>query len=168
MSLRYEIVPFFFYDGEGDAGMETDYGDIMYRVNCLAAELDAVYHRISQKLGVPDSVMMLLYALHRKGGRCPISDLRRDTNISKQTLNSAVRKLEGEGFLYLEQNRGRYKTLCLTQAGRSYAEQTAGRLLEAECSIFREWSQDEIEDYLRLCQKYNDGLRVQAELMKAM
>lgn len=145
--------------------MGVDYKNVIYRINCLASDLDSLYHRAALKLGISDSVMFLLYLLYEKDGKCPLGDIRKKTGISKQTLNSALRKSEGEGIIYLEQGSGRSKNVCLTPKGRDYANQTAARLFDAECGAFAEWSESEIELYLNLTEKYNNDFRKQIEQM---
>lgn len=135
--------------------------DMMYRVNCLASDLDALYHQAALKLGLSDSVMFVLYLVYERNGKCPLNTICKETSISKQTINSAIRKLEGEGVIYLEQTGGRAKTVCLTEKGREYAESTVARLFHAERSAFDGWTAKEIEQYLRLMEKYNEHFRRQ-------
>ncbi|MBR2311509.1 MAG: MarR family transcriptional regulator [Oscillospiraceae bacterium] len=145
--------------------MNEQYRDKIHRVNCLTNDLDAIYHQAALKLGISDSAMFVLYMIHDKGDNCLLYDICRDSGISKQTINSAVRKLETDGILYLEQDKGRTKRVCLTQKGKHYMDRTVVRLFEAECNAFRDWTADEIDLYLRLLEKYNDSFRVQIEKM---
>lgn len=145
--------------------MEINYDEMMHRVNCLASDLDSLYHQAALKLGLSDSVMFVLYLVCERNGRCPLNDIRRETSISKQTLNSAVRKLEGEGIIYLEPSGGRTKTVCLTEKGEKYAHDTIARLFYAERSVFCGWTEEEIDQHLKLMAKYNDGFRKQLEEM---
>lgn len=145
--------------------MAVNYAEMMYRVNCLASDLDALYHQAALKLGLSDSVMFVLYLLYEKQGKCALGSICRETSISKQTLNSALRKLEGEGILYLEQSGGRTKSACLTEKGRAFVSRTVARLFNAECSAFQGWSEGEIAQYLRLMEKYNSCFREQIEKM---
>ena len=46
-----------------------------------------------------------------------------------------------------------------TEKGKSYAKQTAAKLVEAEYNAFCDWSEEEINDYLRLVEKHNISLR---------
>ncbi len=145
--------------------MGIDYTDMMHRVNCLASDLDSLYHQAALKLGLSDSVMFVLYLVYERDGKCALSSIRKETSISKQTLNSALRKLEGEGIIYLEQSGGRSKTVCLTEQGMEFAGRTIGRLFNAERSAFNGWTEDEIERYLSLLEKYNNDFREQIEKM---
>ena len=139
--------------------------DMMYRVNCLASDLDALYHQAALKLGLSDSMMFVLYLVYERDGKCPLHTICKETSISKQTINSAIRKLEGEAVIYLEQTGGRAKTVCLTEKGKKYAESTIARLFHAERSAFDGWTAEEIEQYLRLMEKYNEHFRRQIERM---
>ena len=43
------------------------------RINYLIEETDAVYHEIAVRLGLSDSVMLILYALEDAGGQIPLT-----------------------------------------------------------------------------------------------
>ena len=143
--------------------MAINYKEVMHRINCLNADVDSLYHQAALRLGMSDSVLLVLYSVNEKGGKCPIGRICGETGISKQTLNSALRKLEGEGIIYLEPNGGKTKTICLTERGAEYVKLTIGRLFSAECSTFAEWTEDEINEYLRLLEKYNNDFKKRIE-----
>ena len=63
--------------------MKTANGDMMYRINCLASDLDSLYHQAALRLGLSDSEMFVLYLLHENGGECALSRMHRETSISK-------------------------------------------------------------------------------------
>lgn len=147
----------------GGRKVANKYRDKVSRINLLTAELEAIYHRVAWKLGVSDSSMRVLYVIHEKGGDCLLGDICRESGISKQTINSALRKLESEEILYLEQHKGNSKRVCLTEKGKSYVSKTAALLFAAECSAFEDWTDEEVEMYLKLMEKYNLSLRRQIE-----
>ena len=67
----------------------------MNRFNSLITQTDSIYREAAFKLGLTYSAMMVLYAVFNNGGSCPISDICA-FGINKQTVNSALRKLETE------------------------------------------------------------------------
>lgn len=146
--------------------MKNEQYEKVHRVNCLVNDLDMIYHQAARKLGVSDSVLCILYVIYEKGDRCLLHDICSASGISKQTINSAIRKLETEEILYLEQDKGKNKRICLTEKGKAYVDKTAACLYEAECSVFSEWPEEEFELYLTLMKKYSDSLRVQVEKME--
>lgn len=145
--------------------MPQRHQDKIHRLNCLSNDLNSLYHQASRKLGVSDSVSVVLYMIYDKGDGCLLYDIWNEGGTSKQTINSAVRRLEADGILYLERDRGKAKRVRLTETGREYVLQTVARLYKAECRALESWTEDEIETYLRLMKKYNDSFRAEIEKM---
>ena len=126
----------------------------MRRFNYLLCETDAAYHEAALRLGMSDSTMQVLYAICNNGDSCPLSEICSQSGISKQTINSALRKLEGDGIIYLEASGGRKKRVCLTDKGRVLAEGTVVKLIEIENGILESWPREDVERYLELTRKY--------------
>lgn len=124
----------------------------MKRFNILSSEIDSAYHAASRKLGISDSAMMILYALCEGGGECMLSEVT--SCIGKQTVNSALRKLETGGMVTTELCGGRKKKLRLTDSGRALAEKTAARIIRVENEIFAEWSDTDKDAYIELTRRY--------------
>lgn len=132
------------------------------RYNYLLGEIEAVYHEISLQMGLSDSVSRILYAICDEGDRCPLSLICRRTGLSKQTVNSALRRLEEEGAVRLEAVNGRAKEVCLTGAGRTLADRTARRIMEMENQILAGWAPWEMEQYLELTERFLHSLQSRA------
>lgn len=134
--------------------MEAYSSQEMKRYNYLVGEINAVYHDISLKLGLSDSAMIVLYAICDHGDSCLLADICRCSGISKQTINSAIRKLEEEGMVYLETIGASRKKVCLTKEGKRLAARTAIRVIEAENAIFDSWTPEDVAQYLRLTERF--------------
>ena len=130
----------------------------IHRINYLTSEMDSIYHQASLRLGISDSVSIILYTIQYKGESCLLSDVYKSSGVSRQTVNSAIRRLEADGVLYLEPYAGRAKKIVLTNKGRDYIRQTVARLLEAEIRAFDGWSEDEIKTHIGLMEKYTESL----------
>ena len=135
----------------------------MKRVNHLIGEIDAVYHEIAWKLGLSDSVFEILYTICNYGDSCMLKDIGRNCGLSKQTINSALRKLEKEGIVYLEAVDSRHKKVCLTEEGRSLTRRTAESVIEAENQILASWPQEDVETYIALIRRYLLALQEKAK-----
>lgn len=133
----------------------------IHRINYLNTEMNALYHQSSLKLGITDSVSVVLYSIYDSGNECLLSDIYKKSGISKQTVNSAIRSLEADGILYLEQHNGRAKKVVLTDKGKDYVRKTVARLYQAEADALDSWTEDEISTYIRLIEKYADCFRQQ-------
>ncbi|MCI9336875.1 MAG: winged helix-turn-helix transcriptional regulator [Lachnospiraceae bacterium] len=137
----------------------------MRRFNHLVSETDAVYHEAALRMGMSDSTMQILYILCDKGGHCPLREILALSGVSKQTINSALRKLEEEGTVYLEGMDGKKKRVCLTEKGRELAERTVVKLIEIENGILDSWPRAHVEQYLELTQKYLTALREKTKML---
>ena len=125
----------------------------------LSGEINSLYHEMAVKMGVSDSVMNILYVICEEGDRCLQSEISRLTGISRQTINSAIRKLEKDEIVYLEQGQGRNTIVCLTEKGWKFAAEKIEPLFEIENKIWNEWTAEEQRQYLTLTQKYRDALK---------
>ena len=129
------------------------------RYNYMMSEINAVYHDLAVRMGISDSVQSILYAICEGGEKCLQRDIYKQTGISRQTINTAIRKLEKDGLVYLEQGQGRNTIVCLTEAGKAFANEKARPLLKMENEIFSSWTEQELSLYLELTQRYRDALR---------
>ncbi len=125
----------------------------------LAGEINALYHEAAVKMGISDSVQNILYVICEQGTRCLQSEICKLTGISRQTINSAIRKLEKDGIIYLEPGPGRNTVVCLTEKGQSYAAEKITPLFEIENKIWNAWTEEEQQAYLTLTRKYRDALK---------
>ena len=129
------------------------------RLDLLISETDAIYHEATLKLGLTDSAMSVLYTICLFDCECSLRDIIAYSGIPKQTVNSALRKLEGGGVLYLESVDGRKKRACLTEKGRELCVGTVLRLMDIEDEIIGKWLPEERELYLSLTRRYLEALR---------
>lgn len=139
--------------------MENTNQSEVRRYNRLLSEIDEVYHEVASRQGFPDSAMAILYALSDNNGQCRLPELIKQSGVNKQTVNSALRKLEKEDIVYLEPAGGKSKRVCLTEKGFSAVHETVDRVLDAEKKIYSSWSQEEWELYVQLTERYLNQLR---------
>lgn len=137
----------------------------MKRYNHLHGEIEATYHDSSLKLGISDSVSKILYTICSVGDSYLLNDICRNTGLSKQTVNSAIRNLENDGIIYLEAVNGKSKRVCLTEKGKQFAANTAFRLIEIENAIFESWTTNDVQVYLELTQRFLTSLKEKIEYL---
>lgn len=125
------------------------------RLSLLLSETDAVYHEAAKRLGLADSVMKILYVICHIGSNCLLADIVRLSGVGKQTINSALRKLESQDILYLQSSPvGRRKIVCLTENGQRLAEETVLRLIQMENEAMLNWTEEETNVYIELTQRF--------------
>ena len=93
--------------------------------------MNIIYHRLARHYRLSDSVFWVLYLLGEARGPMTQTKLCSALFLSKQTVNSALKKLESRGYLRMESMSGdrRNKLLSLTARGEELL-----RLAEAVCS----------------------------------
>lgn len=129
------------------------------RLNYLTSEINSAYHQAALKLGLSDSTMMVLYAACNNGGSCLVSDICKISGTSRQTLHSAIRRLEADGLIDLKADNGRKKRVCLTEKGMDTSKNGVVRLTELENDIMGSWTKEEQEQYLELTKRYLTALK---------
>lgn len=132
-----------------------------HRYCSLNNEISECYHNASTRLGLSDSIMQILYVISLEGDGCLIRDIIRYTGLSKQTVNSALRAMERDGYLQLAAADGKKKTAILTESGKELAENTAKKMIRAEVAVFDAWAPEDRSAYLELTKRFLSDLEVQ-------
>lgn len=129
------------------------------RFNIVSWETDNLYHAIALKFGLSDSAMNILYILSYENGKAPLSFICRYSGLQKQTVNSALRKLEDEGLIKLESINGKEKSVLLTEKGKEKAKYTVDHLIEWENDIITSFDEKDFSLLLSMNEKYLNQLK---------
>lgn len=129
------------------------------RFNYITNEINALFHEAALKMKMSDSEMLILYTICNEGNGCLLSEVYKTSGISKQTINSAVRKLEKEEIVYLKNVDGRSKKIFLTEKGQREMQGKVLRIIELENTIFGSWTEEEQELYVELTQRFESSFR---------
>ena len=142
-------------DETGGTNMKKeDMKKMLFAYNSILKEMDEVYRNAVKALGLGDCAFWILYTL-REGGEMTQRKICDTVYMPKQTVNSALKKLEDGGFLELRTGKDRRsKQVRLTEKGVSLAERTADRVMLAECEALSELSEAELEAFIGLSGKY--------------
>lgn len=131
--------------------------------NQLYKELDRLYHNYAKDCGLSDSILWILYSIYESKGIYTQKNLCELWSYNKQTVNSALKNLEANGFITLEaipDNR-KNKQIILTDSGNELIEQFIKPLMEAEQNSFRKMDDNERNEFLRVTKKYIDLLQAE-------
>lgn len=143
--------------------MKQTAAEKLYRLNYILGEINSLYHEAALKFGLSDSVMTVLYSICASGESCMLSDIYKLSGVCKQTVNSALRKMEKDGLIYLENVGGKSKKAVLTDSGKKLCAGTAEKIISAENSILESWSDSEVGLYIELSRKYAEDFRKQLD-----
>lgn len=129
--------------------------------NRLTKAISELYHDISTHLGISDSVFDIFYAIVALGDGCCQKDICDYAFTSKQTIHSAIHKLEKDGLIYLESGKGREMHIFLTEKGNRFMEKKIAPVIAMENDACTQMDTKEIDTLLRLTEKYLNCLRSQ-------
>lgn len=137
--------------------------DLFKTYNQIICEMDVDYHNAAVRLGLSDSEFGILYTLCVEGSGTNQSVLYKKSGIARSTVNSAIRKMEGRGWLYLVPGEGRNTRVMLTEEGEAAVAQTVGRIVEIEKHIFGTFTEEEAKILIRLNRAFEAQLKKEIE-----
>jgi DNA-binding MarR family transcriptional regulator len=132
---------------------------MIHHVNTIFNEISSLYHQAGEKLGLADSEMAVLYLMCDQDKALSQSDIIQMTGMSKQTVNSAVIRMENNGWIRRNDTDTRRKTLLLSPAGQKLVEKLILPFMAEEETIFSSWTQEEKQMYLHLNERYREALQ---------
>lgn len=135
------------------------------RLNKAIAEL---YHDLCVQLGISDSVFDIFYAIATLGDGCCQKEICDYAFTSKQTIHSAIHKLEKEGMLRLSPGKGREMHIFLTPAGVQFTREKIDPVIAGENEALSQMQPDETDQLLLLTEKYTRCLRSQLQKGKSI
>ena len=122
----------------------------------ICRETDALYSQLAERSGVSDSMLWVLYAVHMSGAQCTQRDISRIWAMSKQTVHSALKKLQEGGYITMEVSPSdrRSKHIYLTEYGLSFVRANIDGIFAAEQEAFCAMEEEERQALLRISGKY--------------
>ena len=127
--------------------------------NQLHKACDLLYHSVATNLGLSDCAFWILYIVQDTEGICKQSDICENISMSRQTVNSALKKLEKDGFLSLSRIEGKMgKAIRLTDYGAQFVKEHIFPVMEAEERACADFSENEKERFMSLFHRLVDRL----------
>ena len=144
-----------------EAGTEKRYQEFI----SASKEIDDVYHMLALKFGLSDSAMWILCTMREANRELTQSEIAQEMSMSRQTVNSAIKNLEKQGYLRLEAVSGdrRNKILSFTEEGEIFVKRTVDRVLSLEHQVFENLEVEEQEQITQILRKYTRFMREGAE-----
>lgn len=128
--------------------------------NGIVKESDEIYRCAAKACGLSDSAFWILYTLRTEEETYTQSEICNILYQPKQTVNSALKKLEQDGYIRLtEMKDRRSRRVNLTEKGRKLAEKTVDRIVDAEMEALSGLTEEERRVFIGLSQKYIDLLK---------
>lgn len=131
--------------------------------NRLNKAISELYHDICVQIGISDSIFDIFYAIIALGDGCCQKDICNYAFTRKQTIHSAIHKLEKEGFLSLKSGKGREMHIFLTPKGERFLEENIAPIIVMENQTCSQMDAEELDTLLLLTKKYFECLRIQTK-----
>lgn len=142
-----------------------DIREVIFRIEQERKEQNAIYHSVAAKFGLTDTALWVLYCISEFAEDQTQQDLCRRGFYAKQTINTAIIGLAGDGMIELIPIPGtrNHKRIHLTLAGRELVGRTVNPLKAAEKNAYGRLSEEELSIYLETAGKLNEYLREETE-----
>lgn len=132
--------------------------------NQLLKACDTIYHDAAVRAGLSDCAFWILHALHDADHPLTQSEIGDNASMPRQTVNSALKKLEKDGYLTLAKIDGKMgKTIHLTKLGGEFVQRHIAPLAAAEERVCATFTQQEQEAFLSTFRTLVDRLRQEME-----
>lgn len=125
--------------------------------NALVKATTDLYRAQARQMGLSESVMWTLYMLRLDDYAPTQAQLVEEMFLPKQTINTALKKMEAQGLVVLEAE-GVRKRIYLTSAGKDLCTRTADRIIAADRTAFASLTAGEQEQLLTLTDRFNQAL----------
>ena len=115
--------------------------------NSLFKEMMDLYYETALRSGI-------FYAMVEMGDGCLQKDIADYYHMSRTTVNSSLKKLEVQGYIFMEKGGGKNKLLHLTDRGKQLVQERIIPVMDMENSIFGEMKNGDGREFLRLLKEY--------------
>lgn len=129
---------------------------VLATFNRLHKKMNVLYHDYAKSVGLSDAAFWLMYSLYECGQHCTQKDLCSAWFYAPQTINSALKNMEEQGFIKLEPapKSRRNKQVFFTEAGKALVEEKIVPLVDAEERSFERLDEQERNQLLAITQKH--------------
>ena len=138
--------------------MPSDIQELQRAFDMNVKAIDEAYDRTAKRCHLSPSSFDILYTLFAYGDGCTQKELCERCYDGKQTVNSAVHKMQRDGLLQISAGTGRNTHVHLTDAGHAYAARAIAPVLESFDEDERELLSRVIDVYTRRLVQALDGI----------
>ena len=129
--------------------------------NSLFKTNEKMYRDAVKSFGLSESAFWILYAIRNAPEGITQREIINMNFLPPQTINSALKKLEAEGYVQLSAGADRRtKQVFLTAKGNELAAASADALIGIEVQASEQLTTEEKREFLRIFSKYISAVQV--------
>lgn len=155
---------------DNERGNQRDMGEMTFEefshaVNSIYKKNCGVYYRLASYYGFTETMFDILYFIRENEGSYTQAQLCSTLCLRKQTVNTALKKLEKDGYIYFAKDteNKKNKTIHFTEKGESLAKDTVDHIFEVEKQAFEGLTEEEREGVLYYGLKHIEVLEEKTE-----
>lgn len=124
--------------------------------NEIFKAFNKIYHVFALDCGLSDSASIILYELRFAGSGITQKDIGSWLSLSKQTVNTSIKRLESQGLVICRDGEGdrRMRYVELTDEGREFCRIHIDRIIKAEANTFARMTDGQAEELLSAEKRY--------------
>lgn len=135
--------------------------EMLIQYNQLVKEYDDIYRNIAKHFHMSETEFWILYNLYAENNQPTQRELCMRLHTPKQTIHSALRKMEQEGWIqYIALQDHRMKKITLCEKGIRAAQQSVALVTDKEEQAFQCFNETEKRLYLSLLQRHIEHLQI--------
>lgn len=137
--------------------MDRNAYQMLIAFNRATKKLDDAYRSAAKSCGISECAFWILYTLRVEEKSFTQAEICEFLIEPKQTVNSALKKLEAEGYLTLSAGADqRSKRVCLTEKGERFVKAHVDRVPEAEAAALGAMPETERDALIQLTSRYSE------------
>lgn len=126
--------------------------------------IDETYRNAAKQFGMSECTFWIIYTLRTEEAPLTQSEICSFQYQPKQTVNSALKKLESDGIISFSAGSDRRnKYVALTEKGLTLAKKTVDVFAETEVEALLDMPENEQNALCNLLEKYNSLLRTKLQ-----
>lgn len=135
---------------------EDNLKDLLVRINATDKMVADMYHCYSVSKNISDSASQIMYCLRLSDEPLTQARLCSMIYLSKQTVNSSLKKMEKEGYVRLQgaKDSKKSKLVSLTEKGEKLAESVADKMIEKELAALKAIPEEKVKEFVSLYALY--------------
>lgn len=141
--------------------LESKY--LLLQINNLIKKMDELYKNLATHYNLTDSALWIIYTIRLSEKALTQKELSSMLCMSKQTINSSLKKMIDSGLITLtsEQTNKKNKVIGLSKKGIDLAKNTADIIINAELETIETLSREKIMEFITLFNEYKEETKQQ-------